>query len=72
MTATQSNPTPAQPETKQPTAEMLKEAREIFGKHAVSLALEIVALCDPDGAFTMLEDEGEEDAAAAVEFLFFE
>jgi len=59
------------PETTQPNPELIQEAREIFGKRAVSLAMEIVEISDADGAYSMLQDQGEEDAADAVEFLYF-
>ena len=58
-------------ETIQPTCEQIQEAREIFGPETVTLALMVVKMSDPDGAYTMLEDQGEDDAAEAVAFLYF-
>ena len=39
---------------------------------AISLAKTIVDMSDPDGAYTHLQDMGEEDAAEAVEVIWFE
>lgn len=52
-------------------AETIKAAVEQFGEHAVTLAMEMVAISDPDGAHTHLQDMGEFEAAEAVEFLYF-
>ena len=50
----------------------VEEAIKLFGKEAVSFALEMVAISDADGAHTHLEDMGEYDAAEAVQFIYFE
>jgi len=52
-------------------AAKIQEAIEMFGEEPVSLAMELVAMSDADGAYTMLEDMGQFEAAQAVEFLYF-
>jgi len=54
------------------TQEAINEAIEIFGEDVVCLAMEVVALSDPDGAYTMFEDTGQFECAEAVEFLYFD
>lgn len=39
---------------------------------SIRLAKEIVEVSDPDGAYTHLQDMGEEEAAEAVEAIWFE
>lgn len=55
-----------------PTKEKIQEAKAQFGEEAVNLATELVSMSDADGAYTMLEDLGQFEAAEAVEFLYFE
>lgn len=43
-----------------------------WGSEAVQLALDLVAVSDPDGAYVLLEDHGHFDAAEVVEFLYFD
>jgi hypothetical protein len=52
--------------------EKIQEAKTLFGEEAVTTAIELVAMSDPDGAYTHLEDMGEFEAAEAVEFIYFE
>ena len=52
-------------------AQRIQEAIDQFGEEAVTLAMELVAMSDADGAYTHLEDMGEFAAAEAVEFLYF-
>jgi hypothetical protein len=52
-------------------AQAIQDAVEQFGETAVALAMEMVAISDPDGAYIHLEDMGEFAAAEAVEFLYF-
>lgn len=35
-------------------------------------AIEMVEICDPDGCYTLFEDEGMYDHANAVELIYFE
>lgn len=48
------------------------EAIRIFGHDAVEMAILTKSYSDADAAYTTLQDSNEEDAAAAVEFLYFE
>jgi len=54
------------------TQEAINEAIKIWGADAVYQAMEVVAMSDPDGAYTMLEDIGLFDQAEVVEFLYFD
>lgn len=54
-----------------PAEEKIAEAREIFGDDAVYLALEMVSMSDPDGAYTHLEDMGQFEASEALAFMYF-
>lgn len=58
--------------TQMPTAEKIKEAREIYGRTLVETVLAVVSMCDPDAAYSTFLDMGQEEEAEAVEFLFFE
>lgn len=49
-----------------------KQAVTIYGREAVDLAILTVEMCDADAAYTILSDMGEDKAAEAVEFLYFE
>ncbi len=55
-----------------PTQEQITSAIKIYGAENVSLAITMVDASDPDCAYIMLQDNGNEDAAEAVEFLFFQ
>lgn len=52
-------------------AERIQEARDLFGDLIVSETLSLVALSDPDGAYTHFEDCGMEDHASCVEIIYF-
>lgn len=54
------------------TQEAIDQAKERFGESAVYQAIELVALTDPDSAYTMCEDTGQFDIAEAIEFLYFD
>lgn len=54
------------------TQELVDEAIKIFGEDVVYQAMEVVAMSDPDGAYTMFEDVGQFEMAEAVEFLYFD
>ena len=51
--------------------EKIAEALDQFGNDAVYLAMEMVRMSDPDGAYSHLEDMGEFEASEAVAFLYF-
>ena len=52
--------------------EKIEEANEIFGKNIVNEVIQLVELFEPDGIYTMFEDEGMEDHVSCIEFLYFE
>lgn len=54
------------------TQEKIAAAIAQFGEDAVYQAMEVVAMSDADGAYTMFEDVGMFDCAEAVEFLYFD
>ena len=54
------------------TQEAIDQAIKRFGSDAVYQAVELVALSDPDGAYTMCEDTGQFEIAEAIEFLYFD
>jgi hypothetical protein len=54
------------------TQEAIDHAVKLFGKEVVYQAMEIVAMSDPDGAWTMLESTGQFEMAEAIEFLYFD
>ena len=51
--------------------ERIQEAIEAVGAEAVNLAITLVSVSDPDGAYTHLQDMGEFEAAEAVEIIYF-
>jgi hypothetical protein len=54
------------------TQEKIDAAIAQFGEDAVYQAMEVVAMSDADGAYTMFEDIGMFECAEAVEFLYFD
>lgn len=50
----------------------IQEAIEAVGAEAVNLALTLVSVSDPDGAYTHLQDMGEFEAAEAIEIIYFD
>ena len=54
------------------TQEKIDAAIAQFGEDAVYQAMEVVAMSDADGAYTMFEDMGLFECAEAVEFLYFD
>lgn len=54
------------------TQEKIAAAIAEFGEDAVYQAMEVVAMSDADGAYTMFEDMGLFECAEAVEFLYFD
>jgi hypothetical protein len=52
--------------------ERIQAAKTEFGENAVYMALEMVLMSDPDGAYTLLEEMGHFEASEAVAFLYFE
>lgn len=55
-----------------PTQEAVNEAIKNWGSDAVYQAMEIVAVSDADGAWSMFEDNGMFECAEVVEFLYFD
>lgn len=51
--------------------EMVEEAIKLYGKNVVYEVMEIVAVGDADGAYTMFEDLGHYKHAEAVALLYF-
>jgi hypothetical protein len=54
------------------TQEKIDAAIAEYGEDAVYQAMEVVAMSDADGAYTMFEDMGMFECAEAVEFLYFD
>ena len=54
------------------TQEKIDAAIAQFGEDAVYQAMEVVAMSDADGAYTMFEDMGMFECAEVVEFLYFD
>jgi hypothetical protein len=54
------------------TQEAIDEAKKNWGEDVVYQAMEIVAMSDPDGAYSMCEDTGQFEIAEAIEFLYFD
>jgi len=54
------------------TQDRVNEAIAEFGEDAVYQAMEVVAMSDADGAYTMFKDMGMFECAEAVEFLYFD
>ena len=55
-----------------PTNEKMSEAIKAYGHETVSLVIMIVNLSDPDGAWSLFQDTGNDDAVHCVEFLYFQ
>ena len=54
------------------TQDKIDAAIAQFGEDAVFQAMEVVAMSDADGAYTLFEDIGMFECAEAVEFLYFD
>ena len=54
------------------TQEAINEAIKNWGEAAVYQAMEVVAVSDADGAWSMFEDMGMFECAEVVEFLYFD
>lgn len=54
------------------TQEAINEAKGIWGEDTVYVAMEVVAMSDADGAYVMFQDQGMDDHAEVVEFLYFD
>ena len=54
------------------TQEAIDEAKKLYGEDVVFQVMEVVAMSDADGAYTMFEDLGIFDQAEVVEFLYFD
>ena len=55
-----------------PKKELIAKAVEWYGKEIVNEVIEVVAISDPDGAYTMYEDMGMGIHSECVETLFFD
>ena len=51
---------------------ILTEAEEIFGADVVETVVALVEMSDPDGAWAMFQDQGMDEHAECVEFIYFE
>lgn len=54
------------------TDNKIQDAIEEFGANVVHEVIEVVAMSDADGAYSMFEDMGMFDHQACVEMLYFE
>lgn len=54
------------------TKEKVQEAITCFGRQVVNEVVFIVQMSDPDGAYTLFEDERMFDHSGCVEMLYFE
>lgn len=53
-------------------SEILTEAEEIFGADLVETVVALVETSDPDGAWALFRDMGQDDHAECVEFIYFD
>jgi hypothetical protein len=51
---------------------ILTEAEEIFGADVVETVVALVETSDPDGAWSLFKDQGMDEHAECVEFIYFE
>ena len=56
----------------QDLGQKIAEAKKLFGLENVETALTLVEFCDPDGAYTTLQDMGQFEIAEVISFIFFE
>ncbi len=52
--------------------EKIQQAKEEFGPEIVSVVVEMVAMADPDGAYSIFEDNSMWDHAEIVSMIYFE
>jgi len=52
--------------------EKVQHAKKEFGGEMVDVAIEMVAMADPDGAYTIFEDNTMWDHAQIVSMIYFE
>lgn len=53
-------------------SKILTEAEEIWGWEVVETVVTIVETADPDGAWSLFKDQGLDEHADCVEFIYFE
>jgi hypothetical protein len=52
--------------------EKIQQAKEEFGPEIVSVVVEMVAMADPDGAYSIFEDNSMWNHAEIVSMIYFE
>ena len=52
--------------------EKVQHAKKEFGDEMVDVAIEMAAMADPDGAYTIFEDNSMWDHAQIVSMIYFE
>jgi hypothetical protein len=52
--------------------EKIQQVKEEFGPEIVSVVVEMVAMADPDGAYSIFEDNSMWDHAQIVSTIYFE
>ena len=52
--------------------EKIQQAKEEFDPEIVSVVIEMVAMADPDGAYSIFEDNSMWDHAEIVSMIYFE
>ena len=55
-----------------PKSAVLTEAEEIFGASVVETVVAMVEISDPDGAWAGFRDQGMDEHADCVEFIYFD
>jgi hypothetical protein len=55
-----------------PKSESLNAAVEQFGAGVVETVVSLVEMSDPDGAWAMFQDQGMDEHAECVEFIYFD
>lgn len=53
------------------SAELVEEAKKLFGSEIVAEVIDMVGLADPDCVYAHYEDEGMDNHAECLEFLYF-
>jgi hypothetical protein len=57
---------------KDPKSEALNAAVEQFGAGVVETVVSLVEMSDPDGAWALFQDQGMNEHAECVEFIYFD
>jgi hypothetical protein len=53
-------------------SELLTEAEAVFGAEVVETVVSLVEMSDPDGAWALFQDQGMDEHAECVEFIYFD